>query len=68
MWRTRMTRDQAEADRIEAELLSQVGQVSKWGRITDTLTGVERREIEVTGRPMYQVLPVVHNRDPLFDA
>jgi hypothetical protein len=49
-------------------MLASVGTVRRWGRITDTLTGVEFREVEFSGRPMFQVIPQVRNSDPLYDA
>jgi hypothetical protein len=68
MFRTMMTRDKTEAERAADSFRSRIGEVDRWGRITDTLIGVEVREVELSGRPLYQVVPVVLNRDPFFDA
>ena len=68
MFLTRMVRDRDEAERIATDMRSQIGAVSRYGRITDTLVGVEIREVEFTGRPLYQVIPQVNNRDPLVDG
>ena len=68
MFLMRMTRDRDEAEQIAADMRSAIGRVSTYGRITDTLVGVEIREVEFSGRPLYQIIPQVHNRDPLFDG
>lgn len=67
--RTFMTRNKEEAREVESEWKTVIGKkVSSLGRITDTLKGVEFREVQFGGRPMYQVIPQLHNHDPLFDA
>jgi hypothetical protein len=63
-----MTRDAGEAAGLEAGFRAQVGAVSRWGRITDTLLDVETETRDFGGRPLYIVKPIVGNRDPLFDA
>jgi hypothetical protein len=66
---TRMTRDPDEAQLLAAELRLRVGQVvGRFGRITETLVGVEERTVGFSGRPLYQVIPIVSTRDPFFDA
>jgi len=66
---TRMTRDPDEAQLLAAELRLRVGQVvGRFGRITETLVGVEERTLDHGGRPLYQVIPIVSTHDPLFDA
>lgn len=66
---TRMTRDPDEAQLYAAALRLKIGQVvGRYGRITETLIGVEERTINRAGKPLYQVIPLVSTRDPLFDA
>lgn len=66
---TYMTRNLETALEVEREWKALIGRkISSFGRITDTLTGVEIKEVEFSGRPLFQVIPQIHNHDPLFDA
>lgn len=62
-----ITADPARAAAAHADYTARIGEVDRWGRITQTLVGVETTEMLRNGRTYYIVKPLHHTRDPLVN-